>query len=108
MCTWPIPATMWSGRFPRKASSPISPEPARRALVSLGLLPAPVFTFSQAAAVLGAEEAAGGPVLERLLEYLLEASVITVAGVRTETQTVLYEIPVLVYAYAREIATSRP
>jgi hypothetical protein len=84
------------------------PEPARRALVSLGLLPAPVFTFSQAAAVLGAEEAAGGPVLERLLEYLLEASVITVAGVRTETQTVLYEIPVLVYAYAREIATSRP
>lgn len=44
------------------------------------------------------------PMLERLPECSLEANVIMVTSVRTETGAVLHEIPVLL---AREIATSR-
>ncbi len=76
------------------------PEPALRAMPRLGTLPEPIFTLKQAAAVLDADE----DTAVRVLESLLEASIITVPRVETLAHTVLYEIPVLPYAYAREMA----
>ncbi|MEV5749785.1 BTAD domain-containing putative transcriptional regulator [Actinoallomurus sp. NPDC052308] len=76
------------------------PEPAHRAVPRLGMLPEPVFTLQQAAAVLGADEGTA----VRVLESLLEASIITVPRVERLAHTVRYEIPVLPYAYAREMA----
>ncbi|MGI5229700.1 BTAD domain-containing putative transcriptional regulator [Actinoallomurus sp. CA-142502] len=78
------------------------PEPAHRAVPRLGMLPEPVFTLEQAAAVLDADENTA----VRVLESLLEASIITVPGVEMLAHTVRYEIPVLPYAYAREMAAS--
>lgn len=76
------------------------PEPAHRAVPRLGMLPEPVFTLKQAAAVLDADE----DTAVRVLETLLEASIITVPRVERLAHTVRYEIPVLPYAYAREMA----
>jgi DNA-binding SARP family transcriptional activator len=76
------------------------PEPARQAVPRLGTLPEPIFTLSEAASALGADD----DTAMRLLEVLLEASIITVPDVETLSHSVLYELPVLPYAYAREMA----
>ncbi len=77
------------------------PEAAHRAVPRLGMLPEPVFTLQQAAAVLDADE----DTAMRVLESLLEASIITAPGVERLAHTVRYEIPVLPFAYAREMAS---
>lgn len=77
------------------------PVPAREAMPRLGLLPDPVFTLHEAAVVMAADE----DTTMRVLETMLEASIVTVPDVETMAHTVLYEIPRLTYAYAREIAT---
>jgi DNA-binding SARP family transcriptional activator len=74
------------------------PAAARRALLRLGGLPEPVFSLEEAAAVLGTDEASAS--LE--LEELLEASMITVPDAETLAHAVLYEIPAIVHAFARE------
>jgi hypothetical protein len=79
------------------------PEPARLAVPRLGTLPEPVFTLSEAASVLGADD----DTAMRVLETLLEASIVTVPDVETMSHSVLYELPVLPYAYAREMAAAR-
>ena len=76
------------------------PDVAPRALACLGLLREPVFTLGEAAAVLGTHEDDA----IRVLETMLEASVINVPDVETMAHTVLYEIPRMTYAYARELA----
>jgi DNA-binding SARP family transcriptional activator len=74
------------------------PDAARRALLRLGRLPEPVFTLDEAAAVLGTDEETA-----RLdLEALLDASMIAVPDVETLAHAVLYEVPALVHAYARD------
>jgi DNA-binding SARP family transcriptional activator len=75
-------------------------EPARQAIVRLGLLPEPVFTLSEAANVLEADEDAA----TQVLEALLEASIISVPEAEALAHMVLYEIPMLLHAYAREMA----
>jgi hypothetical protein len=56
--------------------------------------------LSEAAAVLDADERTA----MRLLETLLEASVITVPSAEMLAHAVRYEMPPLIYAYAREAA----
>jgi DNA-binding SARP family transcriptional activator len=80
------------------------PEPARHAVPRLGTLPEPIFTLSEAASVLGTDD----DTAMRLLETLLEASIVTVPDVETLAHCVLYELPVLPYAYATEMAAQRP
>ena len=79
------------------------PGSARAAVPRLGLLPAPVFTLGEAAAILDTDRASA----VRVLETLLEAGLITVSEADARAQTVLYELPVLPYAYARELAGVR-
>lgn len=79
------------------------PSQARNAFWRLGRL-GPAFTLSQAAAALDLEERTA----ERLLETLLEASVITVHCADTLKQPVVYELHVLTHLYAREMATGQP
>ncbi|MFE9424101.1 BTAD domain-containing putative transcriptional regulator [Kitasatospora sp. NPDC006697] len=76
------------------------PAPAYWAVLRLGLLSQPAFTLHQAAAVLGTEPGAA----VRVLESLLEASLLTVPGVEGQADTVRYEMPALPYAYVRELA----
>ncbi|SDT82020.1 DNA-binding transcriptional activator of the SARP family [Streptomyces sp. TLI_053] len=76
------------------------PEATHRAVLRLGLLARPVFTLDRAAAVLDCDPAAA----VRVLEDLLEASLLTVAGAEGLAHTVRYEMPALLYAYARERA----
>jgi hypothetical protein len=86
------------------------PPPARRAVPLLGLLPSPVFTLSEAAAVLDADEDTAA----RVLEHLLEASIVAVRNAEGPERTdrasyaVFYELPLLVYAYGRELAAVAP
>lgn len=77
--------------------------PARRGLIRLGLLPGAVFTLSEAAAVLGADE----PTTVRVLESLLETGVITTPTTLIDAHAVQYEMSTLIHAYARE-AAARP
>lgn len=79
------------------------PRPARRGVARLGLLSRAVFTLSEAAAVLDADEGTA----VRVLETLLEASVITVPDAETFAHAVRYEMPLLTYAYAREVAAAQ-
>ncbi|WP_327674149.1 AfsR/SARP family transcriptional regulator [Kitasatospora sp. NBC_00458] len=76
------------------------PEAAHGAVLRLGLLAEPVFTLEQAAAVLDC----GPDAAVRVLEHLLEASLLTVPNVEGFAHTVRYEMPALPYAYAREKA----
>jgi DNA-binding SARP family transcriptional activator len=80
------------------------PRPARRGVARLGMLSGAVFTLSEAAAVLDADE----HTTVRVLETLLEASVITVPSAETFAHAVRYEMPPLTYAYAREVAAAKP
>lgn len=80
------------------------PPPARMGVARLGRLPGAVFTLSEAADVLAADEHTA----VRVLETLLEASVIIVSGAETLAHEVRYEMPPLTYAYAREMATALP
>ena len=76
------------------------PQPACRGIARLGMLPGAVFTLTEAAAVLGVDERTA----TRVLETLLEASVISVPSAEMIAYEVRYEMPPLVYAYAREVA----
>lgn len=76
------------------------PEPAHQAIVRLGMLPEPVFTLKEAAVVLETDE----DTATRVLEMLLEASIVSVPDRESLAQTVLYETSALPYAYAREMA----
>jgi DNA-binding SARP family transcriptional activator len=80
------------------------PRPARRGVARLGTLSGAVFTLSEAAAVLNADEGTA----VRVLETLLEASLITVPSAETLAHAVRYEMPPLTYAYAREVAATLP
>jgi DNA-binding SARP family transcriptional activator len=80
------------------------PEAARLAVLRLGMLSGSVFTLREAAAILGTDCSSG----ERVLERLLEASIVTIPGADEHAPTVRYEFPVLTYAYARELATAEP
>jgi DNA-binding SARP family transcriptional activator len=77
-------------------------QPARWGVARLGRLPAAVFTLSEAAAVLDADERTA----MRILETLLEASVITVPSAEMFAHAVRYEMPPLIYAYAQEVAAA--
>ena len=76
------------------------PDAARRVFLRLAALPDPVFTLAEAASVLDADQ--GDAV--RMLEVLLEASVIAAPATETVARTVVYEMPPLMYARAREKA----
>lgn len=76
------------------------PEAAHWAVLRLGRLAEPVFTLEQAAAVLDSDP----DTAVRVLENLLEASLLTVPNVEGLAHTVRYEMPALSYAYAREMA----
>ncbi|MFB7676636.1 BTAD domain-containing putative transcriptional regulator [Kitasatospora purpeofusca] len=76
------------------------PEAAHWAVLRLGLLARPVFTLDRAAAVLDCDPGTA----VRVLEDLLEASLLTVADAEGLAHTVRYEMPALLYAYARERA----
>ncbi|MFJ2775075.1 BTAD domain-containing putative transcriptional regulator [Kitasatospora sp. NPDC087315] len=76
------------------------PEAAHWAVLRLGRLAEPVFTLEQAAAVLDSDP----DTAVRVLEHLLEASLLTVPNVEVLAHTVQYEMPALPYAYARELA----
>lgn len=79
------------------------PEPARSAFVGLGTLDRR-FHLDEAAAMweIGVEAAA------RLLEALLDNSMVAVPEVETRAASVVYETPALVHAYAREVAAEVP
>ncbi len=79
------------------------PRPARQWVARLGMLSGAVFTLSEAAAVLDADERTA----VRVLESLLEASLITVPSTETFAHAVRYEMPPLTYAYAREMAAAQ-
>ncbi|MCL2553005.1 MAG: winged helix-turn-helix domain-containing protein [Actinomycetia bacterium] len=75
------------------------------AVLRLGVLPEPQFTLEQAAAALDRDP----DTAVRVLENLMEASVLTVRDVEAEEEavhTVRYEMPALTYAYARESAAA--
>jgi DNA-binding SARP family transcriptional activator len=78
------------------------PQPARWGVTRLGRLSGAVFMLSEAAAVLDADERTA----MRVLETLLEASVITVPSAEMFAHAVRYEMPPLIYAYAREVAAA--
>jgi hypothetical protein len=78
------------------------PAPARQALPLIAGLPRR-FTLSGAAAVLHLDGEKAGHVLETLLE----ASVITAPDEATGADRVVYEMPVLIHQYARELAALR-
>jgi DNA-binding SARP family transcriptional activator len=81
------------------------PEPARRVIPLLGMLPAPLFTLAEAARALRLEDG----VTMRVLELLLEMSILTTPADEVVAHAVVYEMPVLTYAYARELAAvARP
>jgi DNA-binding SARP family transcriptional activator len=80
------------------------PGPLRKDVARLGTLPESVFTVGDAAVVLDA----GEDTAARVLETLLEASVVTVPDMETLAHTVLYEMPALTFAYAREMASRQP
>ena len=79
------------------------PQPARWGVARLGRLPGAVFMLSEAAAVLDADERTA----MRVLETLLEASVITVPSAEMFAHAVRYEMHPLIYAYAREAAAAQ-
>ena len=78
------------------------PPPARWGVARLGRLSGAVFMLSEAAAVLDTDERTA----MRILEMLLEASVITVPSAEMFAHAVRYEMPPLIYAYAREMAAA--
>jgi hypothetical protein len=61
-----------------------------------------LFTLAEAAEALALEE----EVTIRVLEDLLEASVISAPDVEVVAHSVMYEMPALLYAYARELAVA--
>lgn len=75
------------------------PGPARLAFAKLGKLPEPVFTLAEAATALAADDEA----TVRVLEALLEASIISTMDEEVVAHAVMYEVPALTYAYAREL-----
>lgn len=75
------------------------PEQARWSFPRLGLLDR-LFTVSEAAQALGTDDESAG----RVLETMLEASLIMVPDAETVAHAVVYEIPVLAHLYARELS----
>jgi DNA-binding SARP family transcriptional activator len=78
------------------------PSPARTGMARLGGLPEAVFTLTEAVTVLDTDEHTA----VRILEILLEASLVTVPGTEMLAHAVRYEMPPLTYAYAREMAAA--
>jgi DNA-binding SARP family transcriptional activator len=76
------------------------PAAARAAFPALGRLPRPVFTLAEAAGVLSLGEAAA----LQVLEIMLEASVILAPDSEVVAHAVIYQMPALAHAYARELA----
>jgi DNA-binding SARP family transcriptional activator len=76
------------------------PGPSRQAFRALGALPESLFTLTEAAAALAVDEDAA----LRTLESLLEASVVTTPEREVVAHAVLYGLPAVAYAYARELA----
>lgn len=70
------------------------------ALRHLGALPEACFTLSEATTALNAGEEA----VLRTLESLLEANLVAAPDAETVAHDVVYEMPVLIHAYARELA----
>jgi DNA-binding SARP family transcriptional activator len=77
------------------------PDPVRSAVPKLAALTRRVFTLAEAADALEAEE----DDTVRILEALLEASVVAVPEAETVAHTVIYEMPPLLYLRARERAS---
>ena len=75
------------------------PVAARQAFPFLGRLPKPSFTLGEAADVFRLEVADA----LQVLETLLEANIITAPSAEAAARSVVYELPVLLHAYAREI-----
>jgi DNA-binding SARP family transcriptional activator len=75
----------------------------QRAFLRLASLPSPVFTLAQAADVLETDKSEA----IRILETLLEASLVTAPDCETVAHTVRYETPPLTYARGRERARSQ-
>ncbi|MER5639749.1 BTAD domain-containing putative transcriptional regulator [Kitasatospora sp. NPDC002227] len=80
------------------------PELARSVVRSLGRLPGPLFTLEEAMAVLGC----GAQLACRVLEGLVEDSVLSCPVAEVTAHAVLYELPPLVHVYAREQADPAP
>jgi DNA-binding SARP family transcriptional activator len=78
------------------------PRLARTALPQLGMLDRPMFTLHDAASVLDL----GAVDVLRVLETLLEASIVTTPDTEVMAHSVVYAMPVLVHAYARELAAA--
>jgi len=88
------------------------PQSARRMLSRLGTLPRPLFTLHDADDADDADDATVTGTL-RVLETLLEASMLTTPCTEVLAHCVVYEMPVIVHAYAselaaRELATREP
>ncbi len=75
------------------------PAAVREAFTFLGRLPEPLFTLDEAAGLLRLEVADA----LRVLETLLEANVISVPPAEADARSVVYRMPVLAHAYAREL-----
>jgi DNA-binding SARP family transcriptional activator len=80
------------------------PAAAGHAFARLGLLPEPVFTLAEATAVLEVGEDAA----TQALEVLLDASVLVTPEQEVVAQAVIYEMPAIAHAYARELALAGP
>ncbi len=80
------------------------PGPARHAFTRLGRVPEPIFTLAEAAAVLGAGEDSA----MRVLETLMEASILTTPDWEVVAHAVAYQMPAVTHAYARELAGTSP
>jgi NB-ARC domain len=77
------------------------PDPVRRAVPKLAALTRRVFTLAEAADALEADE----DDTVRILEALLEASMVAVPEAETVAHTVIYEMPALLYLRVRERAS---
>jgi len=75
---------------------------AVKAFRRLGALPQGAFTLHEAAAALDSDEEAA----IRTLESLLETSLMAAPDAETVAHDVVYEMPVLTHAYARELAAT--
>ncbi len=77
------------------------PDPLRRAYLRLAVLPWPAFTLAEATGLLGPD----ADEVIRLLETLVESGALTAPESETTAHTVVYEIPPLMFAHAKERAT---
>ena len=73
---------------------------AGRTFVRLGFLSDPVFSLPEAAAVLNTDS----DTATRMLEALLEASILRAPTMEVVAHDVVYEMQPVIHAYARELA----